>query len=423
MKILIVDDELVSRKKMERILQGGGEIHSAEGGVEALGLFKGALDAEAPFQLILLDISMPDMDGTEVLLEVREYEEARAIAEQDRVKVLMVTSQSDKNSVVTCIQAGCQGYIVKPFDREMVRAKVAQIGVVLANQETATDPAGGWDAAVADLVADFRDGNAPLPVFPTIVREIETLLEDPQTNADDLAEVIERDVVLSGRIIAIANSPLCRGTTKVRTVAKAIPRLGLKGTQSVVSALASRNFYASASADLRTKLDTLWQHSLVTAYAGRFIAEGLRMRDVERLFLMGMLHDIGKVILLNGLGTLISDDSPAAIQTILNTVHRHHNEFGAIVLKLWDLPAEFSDAARDHEDQDYHPLTAQTTLVTNLANNIAREAGHSLSPIRNCDLGTLPAAQLLKVDPEMILQVQERLQEQLSSGDGGLMAA
>lgn len=423
MKILIVDDELVSRKKMEKILQGGGETHSAESAVEALGLFKGALDADAPFQLILLDISMPEMDGTELLLEVREYEEARGIPEAGRVKVLMVTSQSDKNSVVTCIQAGCQGYIVKPFDRDKVLAKIAQIGVELDNQTAPSGPTGGWDAAVADLVADFRDGNAPLPVFPTIVREIETLLEDPNTNADDLAGVIERDVVLSGRIIAIANSPLCRGTTKVRTVAKAIPRLGLKGTQSVVSALASRNFYATASPALRTKLDNLWQHSLVTAYAGRFLAEKLHMRDVERLFLMGMLHDIGKVILLNGLGTLVDEESPSTIQAILSTVHKHHNDFGAIALKLWELPAEFCDAARDHEDQDYHPLTAQTTLVTNLANNIACEAGYSLFPARDCDLGALPAARLLKVDPEMILQVRERLQEQLSSGDGGLMAA
>jgi len=362
MKILIVDDELVSRKKLEKILDGAGELHTAESGIEALGLFKGALDAEAPFALILLDISMPEMDGTEVLLEIREYEQHRGTPRDQAVNVLMVTSQSDKNSVVTCVQAGCQGYLVKPFDRAMVYAKLSQIGVQLANQQAAeAGPAGGWEAAVADLIEDFREGNAPLPVFPSVVRELETLLADPNTNADDFAEVIERDAVLSGRIIAVANSPLCRGTSKVRTVAKAIPRLGLKGTQSVVSALASRNFYESVSPALRKQLDGLWKHSLVTAYAGRFLAETLRLRDVDRIFLMGMLHDIGKVILLNGLGTLMTDETPGTVRTVMNTVQRHHNSFGAAVLGMWNLPAEFADAALHHEDQEYHPLTPQST--------------------------------------------------------------
>jgi CheY-like chemotaxis protein len=124
MKILVVDDELVSRSKMQKIMEGLGECVAAANGGEALTLFGQALESGTPFDLVTLDVVMPVMDGTEVLYEIREMEKKGYRPKEKRTRILMVTAQSDKDTVVTCIQAQCDDYIVKPFDRKKVMNKI-----------------------------------------------------------------------------------------------------------------------------------------------------------------------------------------------------------------------------------------------------------------------------------------------------------
>jgi len=82
-----------------------------------------------PFDLITLDVSMPEMDGTEVLYIIREIEKTMKIPKENQVKILMVTSHSDKDTVIASVQAGCDDYIVKPFDREVIINKLKKIGL------------------------------------------------------------------------------------------------------------------------------------------------------------------------------------------------------------------------------------------------------------------------------------------------------
>ncbi len=127
MKILIVDDELVSRKKMQKIMESFGECDAVDSGKAAMSAFKKAWESWTPFDLITLDVSMPDMDGTEVLCELKEIEKEKGIPKEKQVKILMVTSSSDKDTIITCIQAECDDYAVKPFDKEIISEKIEKI--------------------------------------------------------------------------------------------------------------------------------------------------------------------------------------------------------------------------------------------------------------------------------------------------------
>ena len=129
MRVLVVDDELVSRKKMEKIMTAFGQCFAVENGADALKAVEEALVKGEPFDLITLDVSMPGMDGTEVLFEIRMIEHQKNIAKESKVKVIMVTGQSDKDLVITCMQAGCDGYVVKPFDSDIMAEKIKQIGI------------------------------------------------------------------------------------------------------------------------------------------------------------------------------------------------------------------------------------------------------------------------------------------------------
>ena len=131
MKVLVVDDELVSRKKMEKIMTAFGQCVAVESGADALKAVEEAIGKGEPFGLITLDVSMPGMDGTEVLFEIRMIEQQKNIPMENKAKVIMVTSQSDKDLVITCMQAGCDGYVVKPFDSAIMAEKIRQIGIIV----------------------------------------------------------------------------------------------------------------------------------------------------------------------------------------------------------------------------------------------------------------------------------------------------
>jgi CheY-like chemotaxis protein len=128
--ILIVDDELVSRRKMEVIMKSFGTCETADTGEAAMAAFCGAWEHWCPFDLITLDVSMPGMDGTEVLRNIREKERAKGVPASRRVKIVMVTGRLDKITILNCMQAGCDGYVSKPFDGYKVRQQVIKLGLV-----------------------------------------------------------------------------------------------------------------------------------------------------------------------------------------------------------------------------------------------------------------------------------------------------
>ncbi len=129
MKTLVVDDDFVSRTKMHTIMFDFGDCEAVENGKAAIASFNKALEDGHPFDLIALDISMPDMDGTEVLLSLREIEYEKEIPEQQQVIIIMVTSHAHKDYIITCLKAGCNDYIVKPFDVETVNKKVVELNL------------------------------------------------------------------------------------------------------------------------------------------------------------------------------------------------------------------------------------------------------------------------------------------------------
>ncbi|GAB6095706.1 chemotaxis response regulator CheY [Desulfatiferula olefinivorans] len=128
MRILVVDDDMVSRKKMEVILQEFGDCFLAESGRDAIRVFREASAKNIPFDLISLDISMPDINGIEVLKEIRQMETEGAVPPEGQARVMMVSSHADQDLVLGSVAAGCNNYIVKPFERAKVLEKLRALG-------------------------------------------------------------------------------------------------------------------------------------------------------------------------------------------------------------------------------------------------------------------------------------------------------
>jgi two-component system, chemotaxis family, chemotaxis protein CheY len=120
MKILIVEDDFASRKMLQKILSEFGESDCAVDGKEALWAFSNALGRNEPYDLVCLDIMLPQMDGSDVLKAIRKIEEARGILGLDGVKVVMTTALGDSATIMKSFRNQCEGYITKPVTREKI---------------------------------------------------------------------------------------------------------------------------------------------------------------------------------------------------------------------------------------------------------------------------------------------------------------
>ena len=121
-KILVVDDDFGTRKLMNRILHRKGFVDQAVSGREALGAFMMSQDYSEPYDIILLDVTMPDMDGVEVLKEIRKLEASRG---SQPVPIIMVTGRKD--TMMNSFGSGCNEYLIKPISPKILLDKVKQL--------------------------------------------------------------------------------------------------------------------------------------------------------------------------------------------------------------------------------------------------------------------------------------------------------
>jgi two-component system chemotaxis response regulator CheY len=129
MKILIAEDDFASRLVLQKLISPYGEVHVAANGVEALDAFKAAGEQGEPYGLICLDIMMPEMDGQAVLREIRTIEKEGGLAAGNGVKVIMTTALKDRESVMTAFREQCDGYLVKPIDRQKLVGHLRDLGI------------------------------------------------------------------------------------------------------------------------------------------------------------------------------------------------------------------------------------------------------------------------------------------------------
>lgn len=115
MKILLVEDDFTSRLLLQKLLEPHGECHLAVNGREAVGAFGQALDAGSPYDLVCLDIMMPELDGQAALREMRALEQAKNIYSSEGAKIIMTTALGDIKNIVSAFDKLCDGYLVKPI--------------------------------------------------------------------------------------------------------------------------------------------------------------------------------------------------------------------------------------------------------------------------------------------------------------------
>jgi len=269
----------------------------------------------------------------------------------------------------------------------------------LAGQDTPTTNAApeGEITLVGVIEAEILAGNVDLPPLPKIALKVRELI-DNDGEIQEIASVIEQDPGYAAAILRYANSVAFAGLKQVGDLTSATQRLGLKAVEQTVLALSAREAFASDDPAEERLLSELWEHSLTTAMGARRLT--IKGVSPEIAFLAGLLHDVGKVIVLRCAGDLRRQNperfkfSEPVLREFLDELHCR---IGDQFLESWNIPAEVRDAVRRHHDPEFGPDDLLPAIVS-CADLIAAKLGVSLNPNPDAHLLECPAAEILNLD-------------------------
>lgn len=130
MRILLAEDDFVTRRFMTGFLSKYGECDVTVDGMEAVDAFMLALEENKPYDLVCLDIMMPVMDGYQALVGIRNLEKERNIPKEKEAKVIMTTALNEQENVDAAFQMGCTVYSGKPIDQKKFEQVLKKFGLI-----------------------------------------------------------------------------------------------------------------------------------------------------------------------------------------------------------------------------------------------------------------------------------------------------
>lgn len=268
---------------------------------------------------------------------------------------------------------------------------------------------------IAEIINDFKKNDINLPILPAILKEIQDVMNSPSSGVDQLAAVIEKDAVISVRLISVSNSALYRGTEKILTVKQAIPRIGAKETQSIVATIANKGLYEVKDKIFKILMEKLWKHSLASAFAARALSDELKLGDSEKYYFMGLVHDIGKVLILKTLGDVHYENKSFSVNKMMLEAKATHTSFGSAILRKWGFTDDYCRICLRHSGSKFKNTTDKDILIINLAGNIAKKAGYGVtSETDQINIATLDSRILLNIEPPRIDSIIETVNKQMN---------
>ncbi|MGD9158625.1 MAG: HDOD domain-containing protein [Desulfobacteraceae bacterium] len=194
-----------------------------------------------------------------------------------------------------------------------------------------------------------------LPTLPTIAMEVNSLLQDYNTSIIKLSNVIENDQAIVAKILKLVNSAFFGLRSKVGNIPHAITLLGFNTVRNAVISVSVIKVLSDVSDMEGFKVNDFWIHSVSVAVASKQIADTTRIHNPDDCFIGGLLHDIGKLILVNNFESLFNEiwrlkkkENISFFEAEKKIGTMNHAQIGGYLASRWKLPAALSDTITRH---------------------------------------------------------------------------
>lgn len=346
-RILFVDDNpdmLSSLRRMLRGMRSEWKMAFADGGREALKKL-----SEEAFDVIISDIRMPEMDGVELLTRIKKrYPGMVRIA---------LSGQSDHEVVLRSVGPTHQ-FLAKPCSADVL------IDVVKRSCELKDLLS---DAMLLELVSNLES----LPSVPSLYLEIIEELKSPKSSLVRVGEIISKDIAMTAKILQLVNSAFFGLPQHVSNPTQAVTLLGVDTIKALVLAAEIFSKITPSIAKL-LDIETLWRHSSLTSVLAREIAlvENFSQQMSDEVFLAGLLHDIGVLVLASGLTDKydeilqqVNSENISLADVEQRTLGKTHAEVGGYLAGIWGFPDSIVEAIYFHHMPGKSPIIKVNALT------------------------------------------------------------
>jgi HD-like signal output (HDOD) protein len=378
-RVLFVDDEgkaLEDLKIMLQVQEFPWEVAYATSGKSALDLM-----AEKPFDVIISDIRMPEMDGAALL---------KIVCERFPGAVrIVVCSQEEMNGALRAVPVAHQ-FLLKPCDPHMLRVAVERatsLSDVVSNK------------MLASIVGSVKD----LPVLPRTFMALREKLADPNASVKEVVKLVEQDISISAKILQLVNSAFFGLPREISTMNTAVSYLGIDMLQNLVLSAEVFRVFENAAKLPGFSFEELHEHSQLSAKIASHIPVPAAVHSAA--VVAGLLHDVGKLVLATrspkhfarALEGAAEEKRPLfAVEQDLMGVS--HAEVGAYLLGIWGLPCPVVEAVAHHHHPERVPQdTLDAVAVVHIANFLAHE-----NPVRPRSADDADCISFLTLNPEYI---------------------
>lgn len=343
MRLLFVDDEpriLEGLQRMLRKQRREWEMVFALGSREAL-----AECETGAFDLIISDMRMPEVDGAALLEEVQ-----RRFPSTVR---FLLSGQTDPEAALRAARVAHR-FLTKPTDAVVIREAVVQVGRL---QAELTHP------SLRDDIGSV--GNLPSP--PALLEQLKATLAKAEVSFADVVEIVASDPAIAAKVLQLVNSSFFGTGRRIESLRLAAELLGTHTLKKL--ALSSEVFRASATApELHRTVERLRVHSVRVAR----VARRLLPAEEEEAYLAGLLHDIGRLLLLDGRPESLS--APPESGGEREVAEHSEAQAGAYLLGLWNLSDRIVDAVAHHHQPEQAKVAPELTMRIHVADALVNEA-------------------------------------------------
>ena len=280
--------------------------------------------------------------------------------------------------------------------------------------------------SIDNLVADVRN----LISLPDISLRVTEMVEDPDASISDIGSVISQDPALTAKILKLANSAMYGFRSEIDTVQRAITMLGTRQIRDLVLATSAVDTFKGIPNSL-VSMEDFWYHSILCGIAANLLTQRSGLRNADGLFVAGLLHDIGQLVLFNKLpdeshqAILLSMEGPDEIEIYLaeqQIIGFDHTQVGAKLAKSMQLPKYLQTCIAYHHEPERSSTFEQEVSIVHLANTLA-----VLTELNTTELELGPpihdsAWQLTGLDQSIIEELISEIQTQFMDIESFLLS-
>lgn len=219
-------------------------------------------------------------------------------------------------------------------------------------------------------------GNFEIPSLPQIYFQIREAIDDPESSIERIGSIISKDVGLASSLLRIANSAAFGAAQSIDTVTRALVRIGTEEVHAIVLGATITKLFKGIPEDL-VNMRQFWKHSIACGIMARCIATYIKMAHIERYFLAGMLHDLGKLVLFHNkreLSKRILLDSIAheKLHHIAerDTLGFDHTHVSKILLEKWNIPESIGNLIVFHHSPEESALRLEESSILHISDVI-----------------------------------------------------